>query len=172
MKYENKYVKRNKFICFLLLISLFMALMFGTLQEEAKAETVSEMGSWCQVLSSDTKIAGVDFTASGISQEQENDIVDRILNSGTFLFGADLHMDQPVSSDSGNIDGNVVKFHESCYREMVTDMGLPAQAPISDTENATMQHTTYIINKNMKNYHHPGGNIWDNKGEHEISSRC
>ncbi len=102
-------------------------------------------------------------------ENQMEDILKRILEDGVFLFGADLPVDQSVSFDGKYIDWNMMLFGNNSYWEAVTDMDLSAQAPISDTENVTMQHTTYIINKNMKKFYHPGGSITDNKGEHELS---
>lgn len=197
MKFKNKYLTKKIFVSLILLFSLCMALIFGTasknLREQVEAGTGNESGRTfiCENVvagsadGADQKIQ--DGTVQKIQdgtdqkiqartdqkiQECENqmeDILKRILEDGVFLFGADLPVDQAVSFDGKYIDWNVMLFGNNSYWEAVTDMDLSAQAPISDTENVTMQHTTYIINKNMKKFYHPGGSITDNKGEHELS---
>lgn len=140
MRQKNRNLTKKMFVCLFLAVPLLMALVFGSVPE--------------------------DF------QEQTSDTADvrGFLEDGVFLFGADIQMDQAVSFDGKYMDWNVLLTRKNDYREYVTDIDLSALAPISDTENVTMRHTTYIINKNMKIFYHPGGSITDNKGEHELSN--
>lgn len=140
MKQKNRSLSKRMFVSFFLTLPLIMALVFGGVPENFQGRT------------SDTAD------------------VRGFLEGGVFLFEADIQMDQVVSFDGKYMDWNVLMVRKNNYRESVVDVDLSALAPISDTENVTMRHTTYIINKNMKIFYHPGGSITDNKGEHELGN--
>lgn len=137
MRLKNSNSAKRTFVCILMTIPLLTVLFFGSAPENFFQGQVSGMAD-----------------------------VRGFLEHGVFLLGADFPTDQSVSFDGKYMDWSVLTTGKNIYRESITDIDLSALAPISDTENATMRHTTYIINKDMKIFFHPGGKASDRRDGH------
>lgn len=185
MRLQHRHLVIEIVICYMMMFPLFMALVFGSIPKDLSkgattgtqicsplyiCENMADSADRMEMISRDILEKETKFISIHSSENEMDDIVKRILENGVFLFGADLPADQAVSSDGKYIDWNTLLLWDNSYWEMVAELDLSALAPISDTENATMLHTTYIINKNMEKFYHSGGGIADSKGEHERSN--
>lgn len=141
MEMKKRMIQNRKIICFFLLLQILLVFLFGGFVSHQKTEAGH---------------GDVIFTESEIREQAESmaqDLLEKILNSRESVFRADLPQDAGVAWDGKQVDWNVTPFHACGYRELIAVSSLLSQAPISDTENATRQNFTYIVNKNMKKLH-------------------
>ena len=170
MKQNMKNNKNQKIICFLLLMQLLTVLVFGCAPEESRMQAEQGMGTRAAQAVSDSDVYRVNHrgctdTDSRDFFEAVNaeaivfgdvyghlafDAVKRILESGAMIFSIDLQGEMISTSDGKSMDWNVAHAGDYRCREQILEQDLTAQAPISDTENATRQNSTYIINKSIR----------------------
>ena len=138
-------VKNQKMICFILLVQIIIAFLFGGFVENADNRGLCpETGAICSAFRKN-------------HEDPSQNMLNRILNTDEPIFRTDLSQGPCIIWDGKYMDWNVLPADDLRCIERVTILSPSGQMPISDTENATKQNFTYIVNKSIKKIHQTAG---------------
>lgn len=181
MKQKYKCNRIQRGICLFLLLPLLLGIMISGMRSSTQAlydawdvrsDRLSEDAWECEVVERTTekeeKTGNSVEEAQNIEIEEQNMAVSlsRQFAKDKVLLGIpDSELNHVICLDDESMDMVVPRADEYQVWYAEVDVGQRQKLRISDTENATMLHTSYIINKNMKKGYPLKENL-DSSGEH------
>lgn len=183
MKQFDKINQIQRVICFLLLLPLVMGIMISAVRASTQALYDAWETSLGNIQTDSWEYEMIDRSA----EKEERERTDKYITTsertdtetqgiGTSLMRQmkkdkmlldmpDSELNHVICLDNESMDLSVPRADEYQVWYAETDIGQRKMIRISDTENATMLHTGYIMNKNLKKGYPRKENL-DASGEH------
>lgn len=169
MKQKYNMNRIQKGICLFLLIPLILGIMISGMRTSTQALYDAwrvSFSRWsgnvweCEIVEKTSEKEEKEKTDKSVEETQNIEKEEQSIRTRLFrqfaqdrvLLGMpESELSHVICLDGDGIDLVVPKADEYQVWYAEVDVGQRQKLRISDTENATMLHTTYIMNKNMKN---------------------